>query len=91
VPVYQLLPGATSVKMPDGTTIAADRRGRIRVDDDAARAISGSAAKRRYDAIQEVATGFRGIGGPDAPECRCGFSPWSWQKSCPRCGSDLEH
>jgi hypothetical protein len=89
LPVFQLLPGAKSIAMPDGRTIAADRRGRVRVDDSDAHAIAGSAAKRRYDAIQPVGTTFRGMGERTTRECACGHSPWPWVTTCPKCGSDL--
>lgn len=86
---YQLLPGAKSVRMPDGRTLYADRRGRIKADDRDAHAIAGSAAMRRYDAITPVAPGRFAGSAPRGGECVCGHSPWPWQRVCPRCGAQL--
>jgi hypothetical protein len=89
VPQFQLLPGAKGLDFPGGTSLKADRRGRITVSDEQAAAIRGSAAKRRYDAIIEVAP-MRHVSTPGEATCGCGFAYWPWQKSCPRCGADLE-
>jgi hypothetical protein len=86
VPTYQLLPGATGVDFPGSARLHADRRGRINVTDEQAAAIHGSAAKRRYDALLEVAP-MRPSARRGDLVCPCGFAPWAYQKSCPRCGS----
>jgi hypothetical protein len=89
VAVFQLLPGAKSIKMPDGRTIVADRRGRVTVDDNSARAISGSAAMRRYDAILPVAPGRYAGTGTGGGECSCGFALWPWHTACPKCSAPV--
>jgi hypothetical protein len=88
MPTFQLLPGAMGVDLPDGRSIKADRRGRIVVDDDAARQIAGSSAMHRYDSIIQVAPG-RFASAPEAQSCHCGFVPWPWTTVCPRCGDPL--
>ena len=72
-----------------GANVRADRRGRIVVSDEQAAEIRGSAAMRRYDAIQEIAP-MRPTHVKGARVCPCGYAPWSWQKSCPKCGSELQ-
>jgi hypothetical protein len=89
MPDFQLLPGALGMDMPDGRKIQADRRGRVRVDDQTARAIVGSAAYRRYDAMIPLAAG-RFYPPADSFVCGCGFSPWPWQDTCPRCGTTFK-
>lgn len=89
MPTYQLLPGALGLDLPDGRSVQADRRGRVVVDEDDARAIRGSSAFRRYDSLIELAPG-RFASAPDSPSCDgCGFVPWHWQRTCPRCGHAL--
>ncbi len=86
---FQLLGGAKGLDFPGGASLKADKRGRVTVSEEAARLIRGSAAMVRYDAILEVAPA-RFHAKPDDFTCGCGFSPWSWQKVCPRCGTALE-
>lgn len=86
---FQLLGGARGVDFPDGTSLKADRRGRITVPEEMAVAIRGSAAKHRYDAILEVAP-MRQTSRPGDFICGCGFAPWPWQHECPRCGEAFE-
>lgn len=85
VRTFTVLPGARGFDLPDGRSFAADRRGRVRVPDEVGDAVVRSAAMRRYDAILEPAAGrfFPGRGGF---VCPCGYAPWEWQTSCPRCG-----
>jgi hypothetical protein len=90
VPKFQLLQGARGLDFPGGVSLQADHRGRITVSDEQAAAIRGSVAKRRYDSIIEVAP-MRHHAQTGEATCACGFSPWSWQKECPRCGADLEN
>ena len=87
----QLLPGALGLDFPDGSSVKADRRGRVTVSDEQAAAVHTSSAKHRYDAIIEVAP-MRTHSRPEDPACGCGFVYWRWQrgKDCPRCGSKLE-
>jgi hypothetical protein len=88
MPEFQLLPGARGLDFPDGRSIKADRRGRVKVYDDTAREIRGSAAFRRYDSMVDVAS-YRGHSDPDDVACACGFVPWAWTRTCPKCGSSL--
>ncbi len=87
---FQLLPGALGVDLPDGRSIKADRRGVITAWNDAdARAIRGSSAMHRYDAVIELGQArFHSLPG-DRLCAGCNFSPWGWQTVCPRCGADL--
>lgn len=88
MPKFQLMPGATGLDLPDGRRLSVDRRGQVEVDDHAARDILGSAAYRRYDALLEVAPGRFFPTRADLV-CACGFTPWPWQATCPRCGANL--
>lgn len=85
---FQLLPGARGLDFPGGGSVQADRRGQVLVTDEQAAQIRGSAAARRYDALIELAPA-RGFARRDEPTCSCGFAPWKWQETCPRCGADL--
>jgi len=90
VPLFQLLGGARGLDMPDGSSVQADRHGRVVVQDEAAASIRGSAAMRRYDAIVEIAPARYSAGAVDGRECpSCGRSCWPWTTECGRCGSAL--
>jgi hypothetical protein len=89
VPTIQMMPGGRGLDFPDGTSLKADHRGRVHVTDEQATAVKGSAAKRRYDAIIEVAP-MRHSARPDEYICSCGYAPWPWQHECPRCGAVLK-
>ncbi len=88
MPTFQLLPGARGLDFEGGASLRADGRGRVTVSEETARAIRGSSAMHRYDAIVEVAPGRYGTLPVDRT-CGCGFAPWPWQASCPRCGADI--
>ena len=65
----------------------ADRRGRVLVPDGVGDQIVRSAAYRRYDALLEPAPG-RYFPTADSFTCACGFTPFDWQTSCSRCGTE---
>jgi hypothetical protein len=78
-----------SLDFHDGSSVKADRRGRVVVSDAQAAEIEGSAAMKRYDAIVGVAP-MRPTHVKGARVCPCGYAPWGYQHQCPKCGSDLE-
>lgn len=86
---FQLLPGAVGIDLPGGRTAKANSRGVVTVaSDSAAQEIRESSAMKRYDAIIEKTTRFGAI--KDFRQaCPCGFAPWPWQRTCPRCGDSL--
>lgn len=88
MPTFQLLPDAKRLNWRDGRSIAADSHGRVHVDESMAREIRGSAAMHRYDAILEVVTKGGRVHQDDYVH-DCGFAPWRWQATCPRCGEGL--
>ncbi len=88
MPTFQLLQGARGLDFEGGGSLRADKRGRVQVSEETAAAIRSSAAMHRYDAIVEVAPG-RYASGRDEPTCDCGFAPWPWHRTCPRCGAVL--
>ncbi len=89
MPEFQLLPGARGMDFDGGGSVYADKRGRVKVSEEAAQLIRGSAAYRRYDAMVEVAPG-RFHASKNDFTCQCGFAPWAWQNTCPKCGAKLE-
>ncbi len=89
MPTFQLLPGARGMDFDGGGSVYADKHGRVKVSEEAAERIRGSSAYRRYDAILEVAPA-RFHSAPQDFTCGCGFAPWQWQTTCPKCGASLE-
>ncbi len=88
MPQFRLLPGAMGVDLPGGRSLKADRHSTITVDDATAAQIRSSSAMRRYDAIIEVQR--RGAIPSRADYVHpCGFAPWDWQTTCPRCGQSI--
>jgi len=80
----------TGLNMQDGREYKRNARGYVEVRDPDHVAAIRRSWPAQHGLIHEVeeVPGFRTNDPPnDCPTC--GFSAWSWQRRCPRCGGDL--
>lgn len=76
------------VQMKDGTVYTPDRRGYVSVSHRHEDEMAHSRAPRERKG-QDLDYLVLAMPGGAGKSCVCGFTAWTWQTVCPRCGSAL--
>lgn len=81
---FRELSGCIGVKMLDGTVYNTNRKGEIEIDNQ--RHIKElKNDKQLADLVNQKAYSFVA----KENNCNCGFTAFSWQTTCPKCGNSL--
>ena len=87
---FSVPPGCTGVELPNGQKIDANKQGKVSIDDARTEKLATKSTVAQTGIMSRTVLGFGHVKHNTADCTSCFFTGWSWQTTCPKCGSDMK-